>query len=410
MAKQPEDAGSMRTRLIAAQEKILQVRSGLKDVVGGTNNPIKDSVTGEAIERRLTAAQHHISRAGKVAGTGLKVAAGVGKATVEGFGTAVKGLAFNVPYLKTSLGDLQHIVEAQGALYRELVRNRRPIDSIFIGGESIAALSAASHIPSDIIKAYEAAYPQLAQAISFKDRVLTLEEEALPGFLSGVKGKLFEQKYVEYLNADNLPDGYEAYLAASATQPGWDIAVRGPDQGLVSIIQAKATDSVSYVVAAMRQNPAIDVVTTDEVYSHLVLSGISEGLINSGISNLDLVDSLDAAAGATTIDFTFMPPWFTLAFIAFTSYKAESLTLYRRLELAGDRTGRAYLAYLIGGGVAALTNTWWLGVLASISSRYMSETALRNAKLHERLTKTRLSNRLIIERLQARPTSSMLKP
>ena len=52
----------------------------------------------------------------------------------------------------------------------------------------------------------------------------------LVGFVSGVKGKLFELQYVDYLNDGHLPDGFRAELAGNPTNPGWDIAIIGQDE------------------------------------------------------------------------------------------------------------------------------------------------------------------------------------
>ncbi len=380
-----------------------QLYRGLKNAVREAKDAVLETVTKARTVESLDKAKQRVRQAAEAVGSGVEGAATFTRSTVVGLRSSAKGLASVFSDHEQEIQKLEHDIEAQGGLYRELIRSKRAGDTIFVGGEPLAVLLAVSHIPQEVVQAYEAAYPQMSQSISFEDKVRSLDESSLPGFLSAVKGKLFEQQYVDYLNASRLPDGYEATLANSANQPGWDIAVAGPDPEIAALIQAKATDSVSYVVAAMQQNPAIDVVTTDEVYSHLVLSGISEGIVNSGIANADLTASLEAAADAADLGFDFLPPWFTLAFIAFTSYKAESLSLYKKLELAGNRTGHAYLAYLIGGGVAAVTNTWWLGVLATVSSRFLSEVGRRKAQVLHELTTTYQTNRRILQRLKSLP-------
>lgn len=386
-----------------ALKKAHQLGRDLQKIVGGAKEAALDAISDANLAEALNKTKQRVTTATEAVGEGV---AHFTRSTVSGLGSSAKGLAYAFTDHTQEIEKLERDIRNQGGYYRELIKSRRIGDTIFVGGESLAVLLAASHIPQEIVRAYEAAYPQMSQSISFKDKVLSLDESSLPGFLSAVKGKLFEQKYVDYLNAGNLPDGFQATLASTANQPGWDIAVMGPDVEMASLIQAKATDSVSYVVAAMRQNPAIDVVTTDEVYSHLVLSGISEGIVNSGIANADLVASLEAAADASDLGFDFLPPWFTLAFIAFTSYKAESLSLYQKLELAGNRTGHAYLAYLIGGGVAAITNTWWLGVIATVSSRFLSESGRRKAQLRHQLFNIYEASQKIINRLGSLPGSA----
>lgn len=306
----------------------------------------------------------------------------------------------DIKYSKKDLKDLKTRIENQGGYYRELNKNKGTVDSVVIGGETLVTLLAASTIPNEITSAYEAAYPNLSDSVSFQDKVRGLDGDSLTGFVSAIKGKLFEQKYVEYLNDGNLPDGYSAILAESATQQGWDIAIEGSNGEISSVLQAKATDSVSYVQDALEKYPSIDVVTTDEVYSHLVMSGISENITNGAISNVELVDALDNAVDASELAMDYTPPLFALAFIAFTSYKDESLTLFEKARNAGDRSGKTYLSYLIGGGIAAITNTWWLGVIGSVGSRLLSEGGDRKFEVYEKLKDVEENNQVVIERLK----------
>jgi hypothetical protein len=109
------------------------------------------------------------------------------------------------------------------------------------------------------------------------------------------------------------------------------------------------------------------------------------------------------AVEATDLEFDWLPPVLTLAFIAFTSYNDASLTLYEKARSFGDRSGKTYFAYLIGGGIAAITNTWWLGVLGSVSSRYMSDAGQRKVDLLESLQRTYNTNHEILKRLKGLP-------
>jgi len=313
---------------------------------------------------------------------------------------SAKGLYYIMKYPEKDLKDLEISIENQGGHYKYLNRNKATVDSVFIGSETLASLLSASAIPDEIINAYKAAYPDLSETISFQDKVRVLDGDSLTGFISGVKGKLFEQKYVEYLNNDNLPDGYFASLAESTTQSGWDIAIKGGNGEIASVLQAKATNSLDYVQGALEKYPSIDVVTTNEVYSHLVMSGISENITNSSISNEELIDNLDGAVDASELAMDWTPPLFTLAFIAFTSYKDKSLTLFEKARNAGDRTGKTYLSYLIGGGIAAITNTWWLGIVGSVGSRLLCEGGNRKLKIYEKLKDVEENNQVIIERLK----------
>jgi hypothetical protein len=329
--------------------------------------------------------------------TGQKYAS----STYESASEAAFSIYRDIKYSDGDLSKLQKNIVNQGGYYRELNRRSTSVDTLILGGETLTTLIASGMISDEIIDAYKAAYPNLSDTISFEDKVRELDDEALIGFISGVKGKLFEQKYVEYLNNGNLPDGYTAVLAESLTQPGWDIAIKGENGELASVLQAKATDSISYVQNALEKYPSIDVVTTDEVYSHLVMSGISENITNGSISNAELIEELDGALYASELAMDYSPPIFALAFIAFTSYKDESLTLYEKARSAGNRSGKTYLSYIVGGGVAAITNTWWLGVLGSVGSRILTDSGDRKYEMYNKLKEIEKNNQLIIENMKS---------
>ena len=367
---------------------------------------IADKTAGHLSETGKTAKEYLDKNKGPIQ-TRRKEVLKAGQEYVSGTRDSVTktatGFFRNIKYSEKNLKELEARIENQRGHYQWLNRNKATVDSVVIGGETLVSLLSASTIPDEIIKAYEAAYPDLSETISFQDKVRELDKldsDSLTGFISGIKGKLFEQKYVEYLNDGNLPDGYSAILAESTTQPGWDIAIKGANGEMASVLQAKATDSVAYVQDALEKYPSIDVVTTDEVYSHLVMSGISENITNGTITNMELVDALDGAVDASEFTMDCTPPWITLAFIAFTSYKDGSLTLFEKAKNAGDRTGKTYLSYLIGGGIAAITNTWWLGIVGSVGSRLLSEGGNRKFEVYEKLKDVEENNQVIIERLK----------
>jgi hypothetical protein len=311
-----------------------------------------------------------------------------------------QGMVDRVVYSPGKLDQLQTHIRCQGGYYRELNRSKRATDCLMLGGESLAVLAISTHIPKYIQTAYEAAYPLVSAEAGLQEKLSELKGDELLGLVSGIKGKLFEQQYADYLNSGSLPDGYTAVLAESANQPGWDLRIEGPNSETVEILQAKATDSVGYVVGALEKNPSIDVVTTEEVYSHLVMSGVSEGIINSGISNTSLEAFLDSAVEASNIDMDFSPPWFTLALIAFTTYSDESLTLYQKARSAGDRSGKAYLSFLVGGALGAVTNTWWLGVVGTVASRYVADEGKRRRAIFDKMKEIAKANGRILERTE----------
>ena len=315
---------------------------------------------------------------------------------------SVSGLYDDIRYSSEDIKELQNKIEDQGKEYRLICSKYTGLDTLILGGETLISMLVVDNVPQEILNAYSAAYPNLAEKISFEDKVFELGPGEIQGFISGVKGKLFEMQYVDYLNDGQLPEGYSAILAESATQPGWDIAIAGPSGETVDVLQAKATDSVAYVKEAIEKNPNIDVVTTDEVYSHLVLSGVSENVVESGIANVDLEQSLEDAISSTDISMDFTPPIFSLALIAFTSYSEDNLSLYEKSQIAGERSGKSYLSYLIGGGVAVLTNTWWLGLFGAVTSRYLSDSGIKKAVIIKEMEAVYAKNTEIIKKIKLR--------
>ena len=292
---------------------------------------------------------------------------------------------------KSKIEKFKERIEQQAEEYSIIANNRLPgrrmVDSLFVGGDLLSDILRTGASP-EVKAAYAAAYPELSQHMSFEDSVRAQSDEHINGIVSAVKGKLFEMKYVNYLNEGNLPDGYSAELAHSATQPGWDIAVHGPDGHVAEILQLKATDSAAYVHEALKHYPNIDVVTTDEVYSHLLMNGASDNsadIIDSHITNAHLADTVIDSVDSSAYHMHWTPPIISLAMIAFTSYTLKDANVYDKASHFGKRAGKSYLTYLIGGGVMEITQTWWLGLLAGVGSRYLAGQGTRKREICEQL-------------------------
>jgi hypothetical protein len=315
------------------------------------------------------------------------------------FGKGVAGSAF---ISDKAIRELENDVESQGGYYRELNRKiktrHKGKDIFFLGGEMYMMGSLPVSFPAEIEMAYEAAYPNESALYSLGEKLEQIDFEEAGALVSGIKGKLFEMKYVDYLNDGNLPEGFTAQLAESANQPGWDISIMGPDGGVADLIQNKATASAAYVKEALEKYPDIDVVTTEEVYATLTMQGISDGLIDSGISNADLISTVTESLDVSDLGMDFVPPIVTLAMIAFTSYRDDSLSAFQKAQAFGDRTGKAYLSFLVGSGVAAVTNTWWLGPAATVLSRYVAEPGQRKWELYHELKRLKRNNQVVLDR------------
>lgn len=121
-------------------------------------------------------------------------------------------------------------------------------------------------------------------------------DEQILGVLNTAKGKYFEYLVVERLNTGNsvgnlvLPEGYTAEMAASLTQPGWDIVILNSNGIADQYLQLKATNSISYIKDTLDRYPEFSIVATEEVAnlsSGLVIdSGVSEESLNNQLSEI----------------------------------------------------------------------------------------------------------------------------
>jgi hypothetical protein len=273
------------------------------------------------------------------------------------------------------VAELRDKLQQQGRRYREAIasgwESTPGAESLAVGGSLLVDIIKSGQTPEDIQKAYELAYPHVAENVSFADEAAHLHGQELVGLVNGVKGKLFELKYVDYLNNGELPDGYVAHLASSPNQAGWDISVSGPNGHTADYLQLKAADSVGYVKDAIAHHPDIQVITTAEVYDKLVLHGAAGAVTDSGISNAGLGDHVINAADHAAIQMHWAPPVIALALHAFSAYRLDS-DLTGKVCHFGERSGKSWLCYLLGGAVAVTTHVGWLGIVAGIGTRYVA--------------------------------------
>jgi len=290
-------------------------------------------------------------------------------------------------------------LRAQGIEYQQLLdeaKNDGELELLSIGTVNVAALlrGGSVELPADIQVAYEAAYPNMAAEISLTDWAAGKSQDEVSGVVNGIKGKLFEMRYVDALNNSLLPDGYTAELALSATQPGWDIAISGPYGDVVKVLQAKATDSAGYVKSALERYPDIDVVTTDEVFDKIVMHGAAEqsgDVMNSGISDAALEASVaDAVQGgdmAPSADIIDMPlPLLSLAIIAFTEYQKPDKSAIRKWFSFGSRSMKTWSSLLVGStAVALLGGGLPVAIIASLGTNYFLSKGEQKRLVIERL-------------------------
>ena len=236
----------------------------------------------------------------------------------------------------------------------ELLTDYPYIDSAVISGITIAQMQN-NGIPEEIKLAYEGAYPEKSEHMSFLDAWTSFDsQDEIQGFLSGVKGKLFELKYVDHLN-DTLEPGYSAILAESSTQKAWDIQIKGPDDSLIQLIQLKATQSIGYIKETLKTYPNIDVVTLSDLQNELLLADLGSQVSASSISSSELTNQI---VDATSESFNFLSLAIGVGFIVFSSYRKEDLSNFEKDKLIGERTVNLFTGWGMivasGAGAAAI--------------------------------------------------------
>lgn len=120
----------------------------------------------------------------------------------------------------------------------------------------------------------------------------SLDEESLSGDINNIKGIIFEQEIVDFLNENGVPSA----LFEATNHPDSDIFLFD-DSEIISEFQLKATDSVQYIAETLEENPDIPIIATTEVASSF---DSNEMVIDSGISNEDLIDFVtESISGGT---------------------------------------------------------------------------------------------------------------
>ncbi len=340
-------------------------------------------------------------------GKGMACAGTVAAGAVKGVADMVHDFVSLATHNKGRIEKLERKLKLQADEYRDLLKNHRELvtDMLAIGGVEIAAVLHGEAIPDEIIRAYETAYPGLASEMSLREALDGKSLEQVTGMAAAIKGKLFEMKYVDYLNDGHLPEGFSANLAESVTQPGYDILVSGPDGALAEAFQLKATDSVQYIQEALTRHPDITVITTDEVFEKLMLhnSLLGEDVIKSGMSDAGLEElvakALDSDSGLEDI-FETPLPIISLALIAFSEYRVQDKNFYQKGFSFGERGVGAWVAIYAGSLLAGITGTWWIAILGSLGTRYLFNKGKTQRQLVKKLKKMLKDNEQMIGCMQ----------
>lgn len=364
----------------------------------------KTAKTGFWITKKTAKFLYHHRR--EIAqGTGMIASAGAG--LVKGTAEFLYNSGCLVYYDQEKLNTLEEKIKQQSRQYGLILEDKKAaLDAGIVGGICLTDyLSHDAQVPPLVKLAYKIQYPDLAEKQSFEQAIENYSPEQLPGFLAGIKGKIFEIQYTDYLNNGHLPEGYTAELASSATQAGWDIKILGPDRQIAEVLQCKATDSVSYLTEAAEKYPDIDIVTFDDTYAQLVMHSNLEsaGMINSGISSEDITALLDHASNTEygLDDFLNLKiPIASLALIALTEYMDSDKGVYTKSFSFGDRSAKSIIALTAGGVVAGITGVWILAPLGALGTRYIAGKGKQMRLNFDRLTGIASKNEQAIYRMK----------
>jgi hypothetical protein len=205
------------------------------------------------------------------------------------------------------------------------------VDVAVLGGYSLADILhgrvAEADIDPEVIRAFRSQYPHAGDFVAFI-RSHSGDDAALAGIVNGIKGKLFEMEYVDWLNEGHLPPGAVAELASSPTQEGWDVVIKDSHGQIIDHLQLKATESLSYIREALAAHPDIDVVATREVFDHLNGSGLENHVTVADFSDGQLTEHVQDQIHAAD-----MTPEFGLPLVAFGIIALQNYWRYRKGQL-----------------------------------------------------------------------------
>lgn len=140
--------------------------------------------------------------------------------------------------------------------------------------------------PIDVFEAVRRGYNELetASPSEINDYFNNVDEDALMGHISNIKGIVFEQQ----IEAALTEQGLDAQMFEATNHPISDIAIL-ENGNLIGEVQLKATDSADYISLTLADNPDVPIIATTEVAQHFDNSMV----IDSGIANSQLTQDVE---------------------------------------------------------------------------------------------------------------------
>lgn len=233
-------------------------------------------------------------------------------------------------------------------------------------------------VPDDVQEAFEKAYPNEAAESSFIDKWSSFDDyDARLGFVNGIKGKLFEIKYVEYLN-ENLDAGYTASMSDSPVNEGWDIKITGPNNEIANLLQLKATTTAGYVKDAIESYPEIDVVTLSDLQGQLSSINSIENVTISNISNEDLLSPISEATETGNQAFFFPTiPLLAVGYLIFDSYKESDVSTFKQHQQFSKRASNL----VINTSIISASATPFIGIPLVIGKEILFRGARKKREI-----------------------------
>ncbi len=283
-------------------------------------------------------------------------------------------------------------------LLRRAVSSEDFVDSAVIAGVSVSEILAGKvaewQIPPNVIEAFHDQYPQYGTDFVHAVNGLAKDPDRLMGLISGVKGKLFELDYADWLNHGHLPIGFSAELAHTANNPGWDIVIHDSHGHIDSLLQLKATESLDYVRDAIAAHPDISVVVPHELYARLADNPDVFGHVLDGHETLQHLNGhmADAVGHADVADAAHHFPVFGPAIVIalavslnIKAYRQGKVTPDQALRNVTERGSLAILASGAGWAVTMLAGEPLLGLPTSLMVRLVGGQLLHNLSRRELL-------------------------